>query len=342
MNILADFHHADLWWALQLLANRLGATLYRPYGVEWFDRGYLRLYGDLRRKDPYRYLAKQYLEDTIYNYNGQTGIGRETKAGCLDYPKFNLLTLDEAKETPIDIVLCTVNENEPYFRKLKEFYPNAKFVRHAGNNLDTNIGMDMYPNLLSSAIAPYDAFTGHKTIWLEEFDLNLFKYRPITNFNNIYSFQGGLEFDEDTWQLWLELQHLLPDYNFKAYGVANEGGKIYPKRQYIETFLDASFIFQTKKNEGFGHIIHNAMCLGRPPVIYEEDYKDKIAGRLLKDKQTCLFIEPDMRKTIEKIIYYSKPENLSYLSSNARAIFEKEVNFDKEFIEVKKFFEELI
>ena len=342
MNILADFHHADLWWSLDLLSKRLGATLYRPYGMDWYDKGYFKLYGDLRRKDPYRYLAQQYLTDTIYNKVSHVGVGRETKAGCLDYPKFNLLTLDEAKETQIDIVLCSVNENEPYFYKLKEFYPNAKFMRHAGNDLDTNIGSDMYPNLLSSALAPYNTFKGHKTMWREEFDLNLFKYRPVTNFNTISTFQGDLEGNEETWELWLELRHRLPEFTFKAYGVGNEDGKIYPKRDYIEAMLNSTFVFQSKGPwEGYGHVIHNALCLGRPPIVYEKDYTDKLAGRLLRQQETCLYIKPDLKDTIGEIRFWSEHENIREMSNMAREKFKEEVDFDREFVEVKKFFEEL-
>lgn len=343
MNILADFHHADLWWAIQLLANRLGATIFRPYGMDWYDQGYYKLYGDLRRKDPYRYLAKQYLVDTIYRYFNGTGVGRETKAGCLDYPQFNLLTLEEAKSTQIDIVLCSVNENEPFFYKLKEFFPVAKFVRHAGNDLDTNVNSEMYQNLLSSALAPYNAFNGHKIIWREEFDLTLFKFRPITNFNNIYTFQGDLGGNEDAWELWTKLKHSLEDFNFKAYGVGNEDGKIYPKRQFVEGMLNASFVFQSKGPwEGYGHVIHNAVCLGRPPIVYKKDYADKLVGCLLKDELTCLFIDSDFEKMIDKIRYWSHPKNLWFLSQNACGVFKKEVNFDTEFVEVKKFFEELV
>ena len=96
-SILFDFHHADLWWSLQLLADRLGAKLFRPYSMEWYNEGYYKLYGDLRRKDPTRWIAKQYLVDTIFRGYSRWGtygdVGRETYNGCEDYPQFNLLTL---------------------------------------------------------------------------------------------------------------------------------------------------------------------------------------------------------------------------------------------------------
>lgn len=334
MNILADRHHADLWWSLSLLADRLDAKLYCPSGIEWFDEGYLRLYGDLKKKEPYRWLAKQYLEDTIFD-----GYFRETKYGCIDYPKPNLLTLEEFKNTDIDIIICTVHENEPYFAKLKEFHPKAKFIRQVGNNLDTNVDHNLYPNLLSSAVAPYESFDGHKVLYRQEFDLNLFKYAPPNNFNNIYSFQNDLGEFEETWEMWARLQHNLKNFNFKSFGIGNMEN-IYPKRDYIKAMLDASFTYHFKPHDGYGHFLHNAMCLGRPLIVKQDYVSHGLITPMLEDEVTCLYIDD---KIEEKIRKWSQPEKLTQMSKQARERFNEVVDFDKEFdSEVKPFFEKLI
>lgn|SRR3990167_4789250 len=343
MNILADFHHADLWWSLQLLADRLGATLYRPYGMEWYDQGYLKLYGDLRRKDPRRWIAKQYLEDTIFDYNGIWGIGRETYNGCKDYPAFKLLDLEHAKRYPIDIVICSVHENELYFAKLKEFWPNAKFVKQVGNDLDTNIDESLYPNLLSSAIQPYNAFKGHKILYRQEFPIDLFnRYKKEPkNFNNIYSFQNDIEQFEDTWEFWTDLKHKLRDFKFQSFGVGCEQGKIYPKTEYIKKMLEATFILQSKGPwEGYGHTIHNAICLGRPMIIKFSDYQGRMAEPLLIKDETYLEMDDELP---EKIRFYSVPERFKKMSDKCQQLFTENVNFDKEWKEkLKPFFENLI
>src|SRR5258708_10066122 len=139
ITILADFHHADLWWSLQLLADRLGATLYRPRGMAFYDEGYYKLYGDLSKKDPQRYIAKKYLQDSIFDFTNDTttrGIGEETYHGDKDYPIFNFLNPMSLGRMPMDIIICSVNENEEPFMRLKKFYPNAKFIRQVGNDLD--------------------------------------------------------------------------------------------------------------------------------------------------------------------------------------------------------------
>ncbi len=43
MNVLIDVHHSDLMESLhRLLEDRLGQTVYVPYGMEWQEQGYWR------------------------------------------------------------------------------------------------------------------------------------------------------------------------------------------------------------------------------------------------------------------------------------------------------------
>lgn len=313
--------------------------------MSWYDEGYFKLYGDLRRKDPDRWIAKQYLIDTLFDFDlyrdSPVKIGRETYNNCPDYPLFNTLTLDQARKTQIDIVICTVHENESYFARLKELYPNAKFIRQVGNDLDTLINEDLYPNLLASAQAPYNIFNKHKVLYRQEFDLKLFQPSYPKELNNLWSFQNDIEQFEDTWTLWTDLKHKMRDYTFKSYGVGCEQGKIYPKRQYVNVMQDATFLFQSKGPwEGYGHVIHNAMCLGKPMIIRFSDYGGKMAESLLIKDQT--YIDMDDPDLVSKIRYYSDPERYIQMANKCMQVFNETVDFDREFVTIKKFFDELI
>lgn len=312
--------------------------------MEWYEEGYFKLYGDLRKKDPEKWIAKQYLVDTIFDMpklTPRTGFGRESYNGCLDYPLFNLLILEEAKNVQIDIVICSVHENEPYFARIKEFWPDAKFIRQVGNDLDTNIDETLYPNLLASALKPFEGFQKHKVLYRQEFDLNLFKPKVPVHFNNIWSFQNDIEQFEDMWDFWTDLKHKLMDYNFKSYGVGCEQGKIYPKKEYIAKMLEATFIPQSKGPwEGYGHTIHNAMCLGRPMIIKRSEYNGKLAEPMLIENETYLEMSDPELPT--KIRYYSNPDRYRNMSDKCQQVFKENVDFDWEFIEIKRFFEELI
>lgn len=348
MNILADFHHADLWWSLQLLADRLGATLYRPYGMEWYDQDYYKLYGNLRAKDPERWIAKQYLVDTLFEIiphrHQYQMLGRETYNGCEDYPLFNVLTLEQAKNTTIDVVICTVHENEPYFAKLKEFYPNAKFIRQVGNDLDTLVDESLYPNLLASATAPFATFKGtNKVLYRQEFPLRLFQPAPnYHDYKHIYSFQNDIEQFEDTWEVWTDLKHKLREFEFKSYGVGCDDGKIISKKHFIFRMADATFLFQSKGPwEGYGHVIHNAMAIGRPMIVKFSDYRGKLAEPLLIKDQT--YLDMDDPELIDKIRFFSQRDNFNRMIQNCQEAFKKNVNFDEEWEKgIKPFFENLI
>lgn len=346
MNILCDFHHADLWWAMQLLANRLGATLYRPYGMEWYDEGYFKLYGNLRAKDPERWIAKQYLVDTLFDYNFDTfkdeniKMGRETYNDCSDYPLFKTLTLEQAKDMQIDIVICSVNENEPYFAKLKEFYPKAQFIRHVGNDLDTETNEELYPNLLASALSPYNKFTKNKVLYRQEFRMDIFQPEPITNFKNLWSFQNDIEQFEDTFAYWTDLKHKLREWDFKSYGVGNEQGKIYPKRELVKKMLECTFNLQSKGPwEGYGHTIHNSIALGRPMIIKKSDYQGRIAEPLLIENETYLEMDDQLPDKLRAL----SEEDIIRMSNACVKTFKKVVDFNQEFeTQLKPFFDNLI
>ena len=322
MKVLVNRHHADLHWSFQLLADRLGWTLYIPFGMEWFEEGYFKMHEHPDKREPARYMAKWFLVDDIFGNRA-----KHTMKGCRDYPILRPLPLD--RDVKLDIIICTNRENEKPFRKYRdELQPQAKLVRQVGNRHDV-VG---YDNAMFSDLESFNENDiPHKILYHQEFDLNLFTYKPPVYLYNIYAFQHNLEKYEPAEELWKAHQRQFPLYNFQFYGKGNDGGYIYSKRDYVAKMREALFIWMVKDWDGYSHIVHNAMALGRPMIVRRSDIKGKIFEPLL-DNKTCIFIDE-----IERIAVVS----LDKMSRACVKRFNEHVNFNEEAIKLKEFFENL-
>lgn len=322
MNVLVNRHHADLYWSFYLLAQRLGWTLYIPYGMEWFDQGYFKMHDHPDKKEPARYMAKWFLEDDIWG-----GQAKHSRMGCVDYPPLRPLRLDDLVD--LDVIICTNRENEEPFRKYRdEKQAGAKLVRQVGNRHDV-VG---YENGMFSDLESFNSNnTPHKILYHQEFDLNLFTYEPIQNFHNIYAFQHNLEKYEPAEELWKDHQRKFQQYNFKFFGKGNDGGYIYPKREYIKKMRQATFIWMVKDWDGYSHVVHNAFALGRPMIVRRKDIKGKIFEPLC-DETTCIFTDQ-----MDKL-----GKNVERMSKNCYKRFKEVVDFDEEEKQLRKFFEGIL
>lgn len=135
MKIFCDFHHRDLINSLcHLFEKRMGAELYVPYGMEFFDNGYWHNVDNNQQA-----IAKQFLVDMFLNTPRQYVIDNEngtktihTEDGKLPFKSINF---DTFCKTKFDIILCSVPGNVPcYMKLLQDHQPQAKFVFEAGNN----------------------------------------------------------------------------------------------------------------------------------------------------------------------------------------------------------------
>ena len=74
-------------------------------------------------------------------------------------------------------------------------------------------------------------------------------------------------------------------------------------------------------------------------IIKFSDYAGKMAEPLLIKDETYLEMDDELP---DKIRYYSKPEQLTKMYQRCTRVFNDTINFDKEFIGIKKFFENLL
>ena len=132
MRLLADYHHHDLWESLELLCKRLGWDLYRPIGMDWFDQEYWnfeRYNARAFNREPDD-VAKQYLEYWGSDLNISN---RGWKRHDQSHDRWqNLITLDEARGNPPDIVMASVAHNHEGFHRFAR-EAGAKFGIHLGN-----------------------------------------------------------------------------------------------------------------------------------------------------------------------------------------------------------------
>lgn len=347
MNVLADFHHGDLFYSLQLLfEKRLGWNLYRPIGMEWLNEGFWRysLQTDTAKQflgldqayrpgdgtPPLNQIAKH--EDGIY-YVNDTVHNAVQKA----------ITLPKFKEMKFDIVLSSVSQHDITFAQLiSDFMPDAKHISHIGNIFQQRAGN--VKNLLISTKECHVPDGANAVFYHQEFDLNVYKYmfRDITK--EVKSFQNCLPqmYPED-YQVYLRLKNLIPNWKFKSYGGSCDDGSLSTDRQIAHEMQGATFGFHCKKQgDGFGHVIHNWFAMGKPVITRGSDYAGKLAGDLLVDGVTCFDIEKHSIEEVSSILQNISNEDYKKLCENVYKKFQEVVNFEEEFKLIRTFLANLL
>lgn len=341
MNVLVDYHHNALLTSLyKLFVERLGWTMYIPMGMEWYDREYWAI--DSGERDQAHYgLAKQFLQSPIIpDFTIKTP----------EQPKINYAFMEDIEAgLKFDIVLSSAPCRFPTFEKLiKDFGMNAKHIFQAGNNFahDTWF-LANTKNLLSSATGPYQLMTHipNRQFYHQEFDLGLFRPDPKdTKINTVTGFQHMMCRPN----LFHQLEVMMPKWRFRTFGVNNREGPISSIGTLSAWMRRAGFIWHVKTlDEGYGHTIHNAFACGKP-LITDTSYmwvyhQGKIPNTCmaLYTPETIIDIK-DMSMEQVKAEIEKRAGNYQYYSNKVLEKFREVVNFDAEFVEIKKFLERLI
>lgn len=332
MNIFVDYHHSDLLYSLYLLLEkRLGHKLYRPIGLDWYENGYWKI------AEPYNNnpgTISQYLKDSQN----------------LKYPNgepHRLVTLDEFKEIQFDIVIASYLPHIKPFKDLIEKHkPQAKLIHQMGNDWSNSVDYNDVKNLLVSC-AKFDVPTGVNAVFYhQEFDTDIFKNKRTENPvpKKICSFVNALkDFPSDINYIKL-LQESMPDWDFKLYGASNPDGALTKHQQIAKEMQSSAFGLHLKEGgDGFGHIIHNWFACGIPPIVRKLQYEGKLAGELMIDGETCLFVDNlSPVEVSKKIKRYMEPYLYEKLRRGAYNAFRSIVNYDSEETRVKEFLYKLI
>ena len=334
MKVFADSHHDALFHSLRLLfEGRLGYELYRPIGLNWYEKGFWK-YSDNPN------VIKQYLEPRDIDKDmGDFWNCPESRHCQVD----KAVTLEQFKKMKFDIIIpSVVNNEEPFYKLRNEHMPKAKIIRQMGNVHDT-VHTDLCPNIMASMLL--EEIPGDCNIiqYHQEFDLKTFKYLPpagqmrISNFMNCFP-------DCRDFPLWDEFKKELPDFDWKMYGILGENGIIGGIDNVAKEISNSTFIWHVKPGgDGYGHVVHNAFACGRPLIIRRKYYADKLGGLLLEHGKTCIDIDAAPRNEIIDLIkFFAIPENHAKMCKDVRQRFDDVVNFDEQAKYIKEFLKELI
>ncbi len=356
MKVFVDFHHHALLQSLILLfEKRLGGEVYRPIGMEWYEEGYWNVYN-------HPATAAQYLsKDQLYKPTDGTpplnqiieqekgiylchDIGEEIPNKAIDFEKF--------KETKFDTLIASLPQHIEPFRKLISLYqPQAKLIFQIGNdwNIDKHQA-SLLDGIMASAQIPFqgnvNGYNGKPLTLIQyhqEFDLNTFYYEPPKPTKKIYSFINCLNTSDlykKDWELFLELERLMPEWEFKSFGGQCRDGAINDNKVLADKMREATFIFHCKTNgDGYGHAIHNAAAIGRSLIVrLNNDYEDKLANVLI-DPQTSTTVDFQTPEQIAReIVEFGYPE---VKGKRIHERFKEYVNFDTEEQSIRQFLENL-
>lgn len=343
MKILTDYHHHALAESLQLtLGDRLGAEVYFPQGIEWFDQGYWsfekHVHGDA--------VAKQYL---VGIWAGAEYSDRHAIRHDHRHPGRDLkgVTLEQARSTEWDIVLSSLPHNyDGYHRFAQEV--GARYAIQLGNDVqpfDIRASFALSSSTLPSHGPEYIGrrfeVNGVPTVmYHQEFSLETFRFeyppsgRYIASFVNC--FPEGPSYPE-----FLAFARSHPEFDWRVYGALGTGipdefngaGDLSTTPIVADAMRAARVIWHSKHwSDGFGHVIHNAFAVGRPVVGYQGYYANKLASPLWIDGVTSFDLATRTQDELATLLHrlVNDDDYHQQISENAASRFREIVDFDAE------------
>lgn len=353
-NVFTDFHHASLLQSFILLfEKRLGGSVYRPIGMEWAEKGFWKVYDHPATQAQYLSIGSTPIDGTepLNEVVGKDNLEppRRGKYLCqdIDSGTYNkAITFDRFLSIPIDIVIASLPQHvEPYMR-LCELHPNKpKLIYQIGNAWELPAGVPV-KNVMASAKVPNIPADINFIQYHQEFDTNIFQPYTTVYGKSIYSFVNCFNvadhFKAD-WQLFEEVERLMPDWSLKSYGGQCRDGAAHGSKELADKMREARFIWHTKNGgDGYGHVIFNSAAVGRPLITKKSYYSGKLGEALMIDGETCINVDNlSPHHIVEKIVHYSEPDRYAQMCRNIVNNFEKNVDFAKEEIALREFLSKL-
>lgn len=336
MRILADFHHHALWQSYVLLCRRFGWDLFRPIGMEWFDTGIWNFerewHGDK--------VARQYLEpwgDDVPRADWSERVDRKNPGET-----YRMVTLEQFRDQPWDVVICSLPPNEVGFAGLAR-EKGARYVVQVGNQ-GQYVNYSLKPIVLASASGvPIEE--GRGLIYHQEFDLGIFRYEAPAGFGPVRSFVNCFA-ETPEYPRFRAFTEAATDLRWEVYGSYGSvppdefaAGDIEATPDIADAMRGAGVIWHAKYwSDGFGHVIHNAFAVGRPVFGSSHYYRDKLAGPLWVEGVTSHDVDAMGPAGVADRLRFLRDhpdEHLRMCDASARR-FREVVDFDTEAEQIRE------
>ena len=345
MRILTDYHHADLAESFHLTLNdRFGWKVYHPYGMEWFERDYWQF----ERKFHGDAVARQYLLGIWDGATGEHGgivSKRDTR-----HPNRWLwgASLDWALDERWDVIISSVPDNAPGFRKLAR-ETGAAWGVHIGNQWGDE-AWELTPDFaIVTTTSPIPSRVPHAVVH-QEFSTDIFRYEPPQGFGPVRSFVNCFP-ETPEYPQFQSVARAAPEFEWEVFGALGTGQPdeftacgedIHGVEKVADAMRGAGAIWHAKHwSDGFGHVIHNAFAVGRPVFGYQRYYADKLAGPLWIDGVTSYDVESRSLEEIFGLIRRLRddPEHHLRMCEAAAKRFREVVDFDEDAAKIRQLLE---
>ena len=355
MNVFADFHHAGLLYSFYLtLERRFGWAVYRPIGMEWFERDY---FGVAKPYGNNPETVKQFLSMSPNQKpsDGSPPLNKikDRNPGLShyvirdEYHSYDQkgMTFDQFINADIDIIIASIPDHWHTYRRLRDtFKPKAKLVLHAGNMFnelaDLNSLSDV--NLMASTVPLTVPEAWSKVFYYQEQPVRHFV--PAISTHTISSYAHVMP-NKELFEQYKQALTSDPedDIVMQSYGAGNaDGWKDSLGSLYASMQWDQAVWHVKPGGDGYGWNWHSAYMLGRPVITNYSDYKDKLGGILHTDMETGIDLEKRSFEDNVKLIRDCMNDGrFIEMGKQARLRWEQHVNYDNEADKLKKFFENL-
>ena len=323
MNILADYHHADLYESLLILfEDRFGWQVYRPTGLDWYRQG-LWLGSD----DPK--VVHQFLDP----WPGQTLVGDHYQAQEVPHPsrRHKLVTYEQFRAGRFDFVLASLRQNEHRWQQLADEI-GARALLQVGN-FDQPVDWSLPHVVLAAARIELQ---GPGVIYHPEFSLADFRLEPLDDPRRITNLTNCLPQTGRAFADFLALRMALPEFTFREHGINGRDGIVSPSAAVAAAMRAAGWAFHNKPvGDGYGFVIHQWAASGRPLIGRARYYAGQLAEPLWEHGVTSIDLSvPDAVDLIREIS--EDPERHRRLCEAGARRFREIVDFDAEAARIRE------